>query len=207
MKAFLATIFVISVSLTVAAQSSEATPFAIPANVDFNATLTDADHVVATTNADLASLHIEKWSAGWKTAWMKKSSHKQQAGQTADSVKQLASSLPPRVAEVRASHGSIGSAFKLYNDLTMVCENLDTLVEATRAYGKKDEYTRLAADYSNMLRVRNNFSSYVEQRAAVVDPRGNVTTASATATSTKNDHTAKKMLAKRKKPVLVASDN
>jgi len=206
MKAMLATIFFISVSLTVAAQSHEPTPFEIPAHVDLNATLTDADRVVAATNTDLANLHVEKWSAGWKTAWTKKSSHKQQAGQTADSVKQLASSLSPRVAEVRASHGSVGSAFKLYNDLTMVCENLDTLVEATHAYGKKDEYTRLAADYSNMLRVRNNFSSYVEQRAQVVDPRGNVTTAAAAPPSIKKEHTAKKMVAKRKKPVLVSSN-
>jgi len=206
MKAIKATIVAMSISLTVAAQSHEATPFEIPAHVDLNATLTDADHVVATTNTDLASLQVEKWSGGWKTEWTKKSSHKQQAGQTADSVKQLAASLPPRLAEVRASHGSVGSAFKLYNDLTMVCENLDTLVEATHAYGKKDEYSRLSADYSNMLRVRNNFSSYVEQRAQMIDPRGNVTTAAATATSTNKEHAAKKMVAKRKKPVLVSSN-
>lgn len=206
MKAMLATIFVISVSLTVAAQSHVATPFEIPANVDLNATLTDADHVVATINSDLANLHVEKWSAGWKTAWTKKSSNKEQAGQTTDSVKQLAASLPPRVAEVRASHGSIGSAFKLYNDLTVVCEGLETLVEATHAYGKNDDYSRLLTDYSNMLRVRNNFSSYVEQRAQVLDPRGNVTTPVATAISPNKDHTAKKMVAKRKKPVLVSSN-
>lgn len=206
MKAILATIFAMSVSLTVAAQSREATPFDIPAHVDLNATLTDADHVVSTTNTDIANLHVEHWSGGWKTAWTTKSSHKQQAGETADSVRQLAASLPPRLAEVRASHGSVGSAFKLYNDLTMVCENLDTLVEATHAYGKKDEYTRLSADYSNMLRVRNNFSSYVEQRAQMVDPRGNMTTAAATPASTNKEHAAKKMVAKRKKPVLVSSN-
>lgn len=212
MKATLAAIFVLSVGLAASAQSHDSSAMATlvsstavsaaPAQVELHSMLADADKTVSSTNTDLANLHVEKWASGWKTAWMKKSSHKQQAGQTADSVKQLASGLTPVIADVRETHGSVGSSFKLYNSLTLVCENMDALVEATHSYGKKEDFTKISADYSNLLRLRNNLATYVEQRAAVMDPHGSV---SAAATNAHNAST-KKVYAKRKKPVLRASN-
>ena len=220
MKATLAAIVVLSLGLAAAPQSHESSPPATPApaassssapaHVDLNTMLKDADNTISSTNTDLANLHVEKWAAGWKTAWMKKSSHKQQAGQTADSVKQLASGLGPMVADVRATHGSVGSAFKLYNNMTLACENMDALVEATHSYGKKEDYNKLSADYTNLLRVRANLSSYVEQRAAMVDPHGSVPATSMNASTARKEepHTAKekKVYARRKKPVLRSSN-
>jgi hypothetical protein len=208
MKATRAAIFVLSLSLTLAAQSHENAPTTTPSHVDLTAMLKDADGVVSTTNTDLANLHVEKWSSGWKTAWTKKSSHKQQAGQTADSVKTLASGLTPIIADARSSHGNVGSTFKLYNSLTLVCENMDALVEATHSYGKKEEYNRLAADYANLLRIRGTLSNYVEQRAAVVDPKGSPSMGAAVPESAaKKDgaKSAKKVVARKKKPVLRSS--
>ncbi len=46
-------------------------------------------------------------------------------------------------------------------------------MEATHSYGKQEEYNKLAGDYSNLPRIRSILSNYVEQRAAVVDPKGN----------------------------------
>ena len=172
--------------------------------------LKEADNAVSSTNTDLASLHVEKWAAGWKTAWTKKSSHKQQAGQTVDSVKQLATGLTPVIAGVRASRGSVSSAFKLYNNLTLVCENMDGLVEATHSYGKKEDYNKLSADYSNLLRIRVTLATYVEQRASVIDPRGSIPATAMNASATKKDEThsarEKKIYARRKKPVLRSSN-
>ena len=212
MKATLAAILVLSVGLAASAQSPDSSAIATlvsstavsaaPAHVELHGLLADADNTVSSTNTDLANLHVEKWASGWKTAWMKKSSHKQQAGQTADSVKQLASGLTPVIADVRETHGSVGSSFKLYNSLTLVCENMDALVEATHSYGKKEDFTKISADYSNLLRLRNKLATYVEERAAVVDPHGSV---SAAATNAHNAST-KKVYAKRKKPVLRASN-
>jgi len=201
MKSTLASIFVLSLNLALAAQSRETMP-ATPAHPELTSTLSDADRVVSATNTDLDNLHVEKWSAGWKTAWVKKGAHKQQAAQAADALKELASGLPALIAEVRASHGNVGSAFKLYNHLTLACENMDALVEATRAYGKKQDYDHLSADYSNFLRVRGNLSTYVEQRAAVVDPRGNpgfgAAPVNASASNRDESSPAKKTTAKRK---------
>lgn len=221
MKATLAAIVILSLGLA-AAQSHESSAPATPASaassssssvsahVDLNTMLKDADNTVSSTNADLANLHVEKWASGWNTAWMKKSSHKQQAGQTADSVKQLATGLTPVIADVRATHGSVGSSFKLYNSLTLVCENMDALVEATHFYGKKEDYTNISADYSNLLRLRNNLATYVEQRAAVIDPHGSVPATPMNASASKRDEahnaSAKKLYAKRKKPVLRSSN-
>lgn len=220
MKATLAAIFVLSVGLAAWSQSHDSSAMATlvsstaasaaPAHVELHSMLADADKTVSSTNTDLANLHVEKWASGWKTAWMKKSSHKQQAGQTADSVKQLASGLTPVIADVRATHGSVSSSFKLYNSLTLVCENMDALVEATQSYGKKEDYNKMSADYSNLLRLRNDLATYVEQRAAVIDPHGSIPAAPMNASASKKDEThnanAKKVYAKKKKPVLRASN-
>src|SRR6185312_4430253 len=90
MKATLAAMLVLPLGLAAAAQSHEssapATPApgasssSAPAHVDLNTMLKDADNTISSTNTDLANLHVEKWASGWKTAWMKKNSHKQQAG-------------------------------------------------------------------------------------------------------------------------------
>jgi len=168
--------------------------------------LTDAEAAVTATNTDLANLRTDKWASGWKTGFIKKSSHKQQAGQTADTLKLQAGQLPTMISEVRSSHGNVGSTFKLYNNLTLVCENLDILAEATQNYGKKDDYNRLSADYTNLLRIRASLSNYVEQRAAMVDPRGNVVATSSTSVLKKDDSApAKKTIAHNKKKTSAAN--
>jgi hypothetical protein len=220
MKATLAAILVLSVGLAASAQSHDLSAIATlasstggsaaPAHVELHRMLADADNIVSSTNTDLANLHVEKWASGWKTAWMKKSSHKHQAGQTADSVKQLASGLTPVIADVRTTHGGVGSSFKLYNSLTLVCENMESLVEATHSYGKKEDYTKISADYSNLLRLRNDLATFVEQRATVIDPHGSIPAAPMNASASKKDEahsaSAKKLYAKRKKPVLRANN-
>jgi hypothetical protein len=205
MKKALAAIFAFSLSMNLAARSAQTTPAPSP-NTDLATILTDADHAVSGANTDLAGLNIEKWSSGWKTGFTKKGSHKKDAQQAADSVKQLLGTLPAMIADVRASHGNVGSAFTLYNGLTQVCENLDPLVQATQAYGKKDEYTRLSADYNNLLHVRNTLSTYVEQRAAMVDPKGLPETRTASAGKPSHSRkTASRRTTVRKKKVVLRS--
>lgn len=206
MKTALTAIFIFTLALGLAAQSL--TPPA-PAKVELAPMLTDLDKVVSATNTDLASLQIDKWSAGWKTGFTKKSSHKKDAEQTADSLKQLTGTLPAMITQVSSSHGNISSAFKLYNTLTTVCENMDTLVEATQTYGKKEEYSRLSGDHANLVRARNTLAAYVEQRAAVVDPRGDSPAAAGLNASAKKSDSAphsKKTMVSRKKVVLRSSN-
>lgn len=203
MKATLTAIFVLALTLTVAAASKPVAP-ARASHARLTATLTDADRAASSTNADLASLHVETWSPEWKSAWTMKTVYKQQGGQEPDSVKQLTTTLPPMIAEVRAAHGSFDSTFNLYKRLTVVCENMNALVEASRTYGSTEDYKKLAADYSRLLRVRNNLSGYVAQRAAVIDTRVNGTHSGVIASGdgAKKDHSARKVVATRTKPEL-----
>ncbi|MGE5324207.1 MAG: hypothetical protein ACM3SW_15170 [Actinomycetota bacterium] len=203
MKATLTAIFVLSVSLSVAAESKPATP-AHRGHGHLAATLTDADRAASATNADLAGLNMESWSPEWKSAWTRKTVYKQPGRQEPDSVKRLATSLPPTIAEVRAEHGSFDAAFKLYKRLTLVCENMNALVEASRTYGSTEDYNKLSADYARLLRVRNNLSSYVQQRAAVIDTRVNATRSglNASAAGAKKDRPSRKVVATKTKPEL-----
>jgi len=77
--------------------------------------------------------------------------------------------------------GSVSSTFKLYDDLSLVCELLDSLVTATETNGKKDEYGPLADDYAALLRIRRDISTYVQQAAASVETRGKLPYAAAAA--------------------------
>lgn len=178
MKTVLAAMFAFALSLNLAAQTQTASvalaaaPVTPSTHVNLVSTLTDMESTVSTTNTDLGNLKVDKWAAGWKTGFIKKSSHKKDAEQMADSLKHSAGSLPAMIADVRSSHGSMGATFKLYNQLTQVCENLDPLVEATQTYGKKEEYNRLNTDHTNLVNARNTLASYLMQRAAVVDPKG-----------------------------------
>ncbi|HET7872981.1 MAG TPA: hypothetical protein VFL42_10760, partial [Terriglobales bacterium] len=179
MKTALAALFAFSMSLNLAAQRQTASvalaaapAAASTAHVNLVSTLNDMENTASSTNTDLGNLHVEKWPAGWKTGFMKKSSHKKSAEQMADSLKQSTGSLPAMIAQVRSSHGSLGSTFKLYNHLTQVCEGMDPLVEATQAYGKKEDFNRLNADHTNLVNARNTLASYLAQRADLVDPKG-----------------------------------
>lgn len=215
MKIALAALFAFSMSLNLAAQRQTAAmalaaapAAASTAHVNLVSTLNDMENTVSATNADLGNLHVDKWPAGWKTGFTKKSSQKKNAEQMADSVKQSAGNLPGMIAGVRSSHGSIGSTFKLYNHLTQVCENLDPLVEATQAYGKKEEYNRLNADHTNLVNARNTLASYLAQRADLVDPKGDSGFGGTVSASTKKpDAPARTKKAVTRKKVVLTSSN
>ena len=172
MKIALSAIFAFALSLNLAAQPAPTTSAAPSPHEDLAAMLTKVDHAVSAASADLAGAQIEKWSVARKTGFSGKSSQKNDAEQAAQSVRQFAAAIPAMIAEVRSSHGSLTSTFKLYNGLTRFCESLGSLADATQAYGRKDEYTRLSADHKNLLQLRNNLSFYVERQAALIEPGG-----------------------------------
>lgn len=143
-----------------------------PARPDLNAALADLERVTAATDTDIAGLDIDRWRSGWKTAWLKNRSHKQQAAQVAASLRRnLAQAMPGLIRDAEISRGSISSTFKLYNNLNVVYEALDSLVEGTKAYGKKGESGPLANDYAAMGRLRQELSAYIQQAAASIEPK------------------------------------
>src|SRR5579871_5458179 len=183
MKNTLATLTL--VSLTFAAGMNAQTHRQVAASTghaDLNTTLADLDRVAQATQGDIASLHVEKWKAGWKSGFLKDGAHKDQAQQAAGSLQlNLANALPGLIHDVQTSRGSLSATFKLYDDVSLVCEAVDSLIAASEAEGKKRDAAPLVDDYSAMARVRRSLSNYIQQSSASMESRGVRTTYAAAA--------------------------
>jgi hypothetical protein len=157
-----------------------ATVAVAPAWTDVNGSLERLEQVRAATEGDIAGLEIDKWQSGWKNAWKpvwwKNSSHKQQAEGLASSLQHnLTEAMPGLIHDAQNSHGGIGATFKLYNNVNVVYESLESLVELTNSYGKKGESSQIAADYAALGRLRQELSGYIQQTAASLEPTKPVT--------------------------------
>lgn len=140
---------------------------------DLNTALIDLERVSQATQVDIASMHVEKWKAGWKSGFLKDESHKEQAQQAAGSLQRnLRNALPELIHDVQNSRGSMSTTFKLYDDVSLVCEAVDSLINASEAAGKKDEAVQLADDYSALTRVRRSLSAYIQQASASWENHG-----------------------------------
>jgi hypothetical protein len=143
-----------------------------PDHPSLDGAIADLQRVVAATNSDLEDLQIDKWRSGWRAAWLKGNGHKQEAEQVASSLHHnLAEAMPELISDVQSSHGSVSSAFKLYNDLSVVVESLDSLIAIARTYGRKGEAGPLANDYAALGHLRQGISSYIQVTAASLEPK------------------------------------
>lgn len=170
MKTALAVSIVLSLGLSAAAQSGRAAAGSPPpqqtpsqtAATGLNAILAELQRTTLAANTDLSKLRIERWKAD--------ESEKQQMQQVAASLqKNITMAMPGMINEVQATPGSVSKAFKLYHDLNLVYEFLNSLAEAAGAYGKKEEYGPLANDASSLDNVRQSLSSYIEQTANTLE--------------------------------------
>jgi len=139
-------------------------------HTDLNTTLFDLERVSTATQVDIATMHVEKWKAGWKSGFLKDESHKEQAQQAALSLQRnLRNALPGLIHDVQTSRGSVSSSFKLYDDVSLVCEAVDSLINASEAAGKKADAAQLADDYSALTHIRRSLSAYIQQASASWD--------------------------------------
>jgi hypothetical protein len=172
MKTSLAAVLVFSLSMSLAAQSRGRTQSGpAPVRSDLTSMLLDLDRASAATLTDISHLHIERWKGGWKSGFTTSSAHKNHAEQSAGSLQRnLKGPLPELVRDALNSRGGLAPTFKVYEDLSLVCETLDTLVIAAEQYGnRKDEYEPLAIDFTALTRLRRGLSSYILQRASAAD--------------------------------------
>jgi hypothetical protein len=187
MKNTLAAIAVISVSFafgsSLAAQSRpplrKQVVMAPAGRTDLSAALIDLDRVSQATRSDVANLHVEKWKSGWKSGFLKDGSHRDQAQQAAGSLQRnLANALPGLIHDVQNSRGSISATFKLYDDVSLVCEAVDSLISASEAAGRKGEAAALVEDFSALTRVRRALSAYIQQASSAWETKGKMPYAS-----------------------------
>src|SRR5215471_1314179 len=171
----------LALSLALAAPSADAqkkkkkpAPPAAAAVSPIEPTLTDLERVSSATQSDLADFKSEKQGFNWKTAWRfwhRESSHSQQTIEIAESVQRnLHDALPGMVQDVRVT-SSFSATFKLYNDVTVVCGMLDSLVDSTKAEGRKGDGP-LTNDSAAMGRIRQDLATFIEQKAAALDAYG-----------------------------------
>jgi hypothetical protein len=162
--------FIYSANLSAQARGAKRTQAADSGRMDLNSALISLDRVSQATQSDIANMHVEKWKSGWKPGFLKGGSHQAEAQQAATSLQRnLRYALPELIHSVQSSHGSLHSTFKLYDDVSLVCEAVDSLINASEAAGKKSEAASLVDDYSALARVRRALSAYVQQASAQVD--------------------------------------
>jgi hypothetical protein len=134
----------------------------LPPARDLNATLAELTRIAGATDQDLEGLHLGG-KTRWLTFWRRDSAHKEQIA--AALRRNLQSAVPTLVRDTQASGGSISATFKLYNDLSVVCESMRSLVQQSAGGGKGEEVS-LSNDLSDLNRVREELSGHIQQTAA-----------------------------------------
>src|ERR1043166_2526209 len=165
---------VVSSNLPAQQRGSQRTQVAMAGTgrMDLNTALIDLDRVSQATQSDIANMHVEKWKS-WKPGFLKGNSHQAEAQQAATSLQRnLAYALPELIHDVQNSRGSLSTTFKLYDDVSLVCEAVDSLINASEAAGKKNEAAPLGEDYSAFTRIRRSLSAYIQQASASWENHG-----------------------------------
>ena len=169
MKTALTTVLVFVFSATLSAQTRLVAANNPPQPVrDLNSSLAELTRVAPATDQDLGGLHSQGGKLHWVAFWRRDSAHKAQI--TTALRRNLRFAVPNLIHDAQTSGGSISTTFKLYNDLSIVCESLDSLLPpGSRA--DKAEFSALTNDLADMNRIRENISSYIQQAATSLESK------------------------------------
>ena len=133
--------------------------------------LADLERVSAATDNDITDIRKENHGS-WLTAWMfwrRETPHNPATDKMAASLQRnLHGAMPGLIHDAQGS-ASFYSTFKLYNNLSLVCEMLDSLVAVTKSEGRNNP---LAHDSAAMGRIRQQLATQIELSAAALDSRG-----------------------------------
>jgi len=138
--------------------------------MDLNSALISLNQVSQATQNDIANMHVESWKSGFLK---RGGSHQAEAQQAATSLQRnLRYALPELIHNVQSSRGSMSTTFKLYDDVSLVCEAVDSLINASEAAGKKNEAAPLQDDYTALAKVRRSLSAYIQEASAQWENHG-----------------------------------
>lgn len=152
---------------------------------DLSASLADLERVSQATDGDIANLHVEKWGAGWTKSILRNSKDQQQSQQVAATLQRnLRGAMPDLIRDVQGARGSVSATFKLYDNLSVVCEALDSLINTAESKAKKEEVAPLNEDYNALARLRRELSSYIQTAAVSMETKGRVPAYTAGSTAT-----------------------
>jgi hypothetical protein len=149
-------------------RSAAVSPSPSPAARDLNTILAELMRASPATSQDLTDLQQPGGKLHRITFW--RGDNVQKDKMTAALRRNLQFAVPDLIHDAQASGGSISTTFKLYKDLTVVCESLDSLLPTGSREGKT-ELTALRNDISDMNRLREELSSYIQQTAASMESK------------------------------------
>jgi hypothetical protein len=139
-----------------------------PVGTGLDSVLAKIEQTAKTTDADLVQLHIDKWRVD--------GDNKVQLQQISSSLhKNLTLAVPDLIRDVQTGKGSVSATFKLYHNLNVVYEYLNSLADAAASLGKRDEYEPLNRDAAALDSVRRELSAYIEQAALALEAKARPT--------------------------------
>ena len=161
-------VLVFSIGLFAQSRSAAVSPSPSPVTRDLNTILAELVRASPATSQDLTDLQQQGGRLRWVTFW--RGDKVQTARMTTALRRNLQFAVPDLIHDAQASGGSISTTFKLYEDLTVVCESLDSLLPTASREGKT-KLTALSNDISDMNRLREELSSYIQQTAASMESK------------------------------------
>jgi hypothetical protein len=136
---------------------------------DLNSTLSELSRVVPATVQDLDLANQDHGGLIHRiTFWRGNKAYDPQIVEALRRNLQFA--VPNLIHDTQASGGSISASFKLYRDLSVVCESLSTLLPPG-SHESKGDLSALNNDLTDMNRLREELASYVVRAAAAMDSR------------------------------------
>lgn len=146
----------------VAAQSAPAAapqqPVSYASITQLNGLLSQLEETSKSTQADLVKLRIERWKADGAT--------KKQSLANLDSIQRnLQGALPEIIAQLRTAPEDVPSTFKLYRNLDALYDVLGSVVEATGAFGSKDDLQALSNDLNSFEATRRQLAERITNLA------------------------------------------
>jgi len=160
-------VLVFSTGLFAQSRSAAGSPSPSPVARDLNTILAELMRASPATSQDLTDLQQPGGKLHRITFW--RGDDVETSKMTAALRRNLQFAVPDLIHDAQASGGSISTTFKLYKDLTVVCESLDSLLPTGSRESK--ELTALRNDISDMNRLREELSSYIQQTAASMESR------------------------------------
>ena len=131
---------------------------AVPIDTELNGMLRQIEQSASNLNLELGKLRVEKWKID--------SASKRQAESNIDSVQRnLTAALPGFVAAVRNAPRNVAPGFRLYRNLSVLSEVLNSIAESAGAFGPRDEFERLADDINGLETARTALGKRVESLA------------------------------------------
>ena len=139
--------------------ADNAAPVSYASVSQLNTLLGQLDSAAKSTQADLVKLRIEHWKAD--------NASKKQSLSNVDSIQRnLQGALPEIMSQLRAAPEDVPATFKLYRNLDALYDVLGSVVEATGAFGSKDDLQTLSNDLNSFEATRKQLAERITTLAS-----------------------------------------